>query len=156
MDSPGFTWGFVGPGSAELLAKIHEECFPTYWDQSAFNDFFAVAGTFALLGQLGGEPAGMIVWRLAGEQGDILTLAVRATHRRRGLAKLLLAQALAHAGAHGAETLFLDVEDGNLAAIRLYEQAGFIYQRHRKLYYRQKDGTYTDALVMTKCLATGA
>jgi ribosomal-protein-alanine N-acetyltransferase len=152
MDSLCFVYRQVGPDSAETLAKIHEECFPTYWDQSAFNDFFAVAGTYAMLAEQQGQAAGMIVWRLAGEQADILTLAVRPAFRRQGLARTLLAQALENLGAQGIQTLFLDVEDGNHAAIHLYEQAGFTHQRRRKLYYRQKDGTYTDALVMQRKL----
>ncbi len=44
--------------------------------------------------------------------------------------------------------MFLDVEDGNATAIQLYEQYGFTQIKRRKQYYRQKDGTFTDALVM--------
>jgi ribosomal-protein-alanine N-acetyltransferase len=152
----GFGLRAVGAEEAAMLAAIHEECFPSYWDNDAFNDFFAVEGTYALLAERGSEAAAMMVWRLAGEQADIITLAVRPAFRRQGLARTLLAEALNQLRAQGAQTLFLDVEDGNHAAIRLYEQAGFAHQRRRKLYYRQKDGSYTDALVMKKCLTTGA
>jgi len=46
-----------------MLAEIHRESFPMYWDVSAFNDFFSVTGTKALM--IGDEA--MIVYRLSGE-----------------------------------------------------------------------------------------
>ena len=96
---------------------------------------------------------GMIVIRVQHEQADIITLAVRPEFRKRGVARALVEQALCDMKAQGATEIFLDVEDGNLAAIALYEALGFTRQRRRKLYYRQKDGTYTDALVMAKKIA---
>lgn len=142
----------VGAGEAELLAAIHAECFPNYWDREAFTDFFSVKGTFALLAELGQELVGMVVVRPQHEQADILTLAVRPAWRRGGVARQMLAQALEKAREFGAQELFLEVEEGNQAAIGLYENAGFSHAGRRKLYYRQRDGTYTDALVMRRKL----
>lgn len=143
----------AGEKEAELLSAIHAECFPNYWDHKAFTDFFSVPDTFARLASLGGEVAGMAVWRVAGEQADILTIAVRPAFRRRGVARRLLAEAVAESRKAGATTLFLDVEDGNAPALGLYETHGFSQISRRRLYYRQKDGTYTDALVMQKKIA---
>ena len=92
----------------------------------------------------------MIVWRNQHAQSDIITLATRPAFRRKGLGRALLAQALAQMETAGVRDIFLDVEDGNAAALALYEAHGFRYQRRRKLYYRQKDGSFTDALVMHK------
>lgn len=132
---------------AEVLSAIHKECFPNYWNIEAFNDFFAVGGTHALLA---GDDAGMMVYRVQFDQADIITLAVKPAFRRQGLARSMAEKALAHMQQLGAKVIFLDVEDGNVAAIKLYESMGFEHERRRKLYYRQKDGTYTDALVMKK------
>ena len=139
----------VGAESAEALTAIHRACFPHYWDHEAFTDFFSVGGTHALLI----DGAAMMVYRVQHEQADIITIAVLPEFRRHGLAKALMERALAHIRGLGASTLFLDVEDGNLAAVRLYEGLGFKEIRRRKLYYRQKDGSYTDALVMSRKLA---
>lgn len=99
------------------------------------------------------EPAGMMVYRVQFDQADIITLAVKPAFRRKGMACALVENALAHMTQLGAKTIFLDVEDGNQPAISLYESLGFSHERRRKLYYRQKDGTYTDALVMKKKIA---
>lgn len=152
---PAFHIRNTGESEAEMLAAIHEECFPNYWDSSAFTDFFSVAGTHALLAEAPGtkEPVAMIVYRVQFEQADIITLAVRPAWRRQGIARALAQQSLAHMRDLGGQTVFLDVEDGNSPAISLYETMGFSHERRRKLYYRQKDGSYTDALVMKKKIA---
>ncbi len=92
----------------------------------------------------------MVVVRVTHEQADIITIAVRPEFRRRGLARELMRQSIEIAKSLGATELFLDVENGNTAALALYDTLGFSQISRRKLYYRQKDGSYTDALVM-KC-----
>lgn len=146
---------YVSPEYAEKLARLHEECFPHYWDKDAFNNFFSVNGTKALIWETPNQSGcvAMLVYRVQFEQADIITLAVKEPFRRQGLARMLLDKALADMQAVGATQLFLDVEDGNAAAIGLYEGLGFSHLKRRRLYYRQKDGTFTDALVMTKKFA---
>jgi ribosomal-protein-alanine N-acetyltransferase len=137
---------------AATLSSIHEECFPNYWNGESFTDFFSVAGTSGYIVS-NPDPVAMIIYRVQHEQADIITLGVRNTHRRRGIARMLVEKALADCRALGAQELFLDVENGNQPALSLYESLGFTFLRRRKLYYRQTDGTYTDALVMTCKLA---
>ncbi len=137
---------------ADTLTKIHEECFPRYWNRQAFTDFFAVKDTFALLVEDGGKAIAMMVYRVAFDQADVLTLAVVPAFRRRGIAKMLVEKTLESCKALGAKKLFLEVEDGNIAALKLYENAGFKNISRRKLYYQQLDGSFTDALVMAKKL----
>lgn len=132
---------------SELLASVHRECFPHYWDVDAFNNFFGIPGTSALLAEAG-DPAAIVVWRVQFEQSDILTLAVREPYRGRGLGTVLMRWAMQAARDAGAQRMFLDVEDGNEAALNLYRNIGFTQQGRRKQYYRQKQGGYTDALVM--------
>lgn len=166
-----------GVFEAECLSSIHERCFPHYWDKDVFNDFFSVSGTVALVAELPPSPLkeegsaapkrdaeagagegegegviGMVIYRLSHEQADIITIAVLPEFRRQGVARRLMDEALKNVAAQGAERLFLDVEDGNLPAIKLYESLGFLHDRRRRQYYRQQDGTCTDALVMSKKL----
>ena len=139
----------VTSDQAELLTGIHRQCFTNYWNLDAFSDFFTVAGTYALVAE-SPFPKGMMVYRMLYEQADIITIAVLPEHRRQGIARMLLAEAIRNATEKGCKHMFLDVEDGNNAAISLYEGFGFRHISRRKLYYRQKDGSFTDALVM-KC-----
>ncbi len=147
-----FTTRIVSKEESEILTKIHEECFPRYWNRQAFTDFFSVAGTFAKLVEQGGEAVAMMVYRVSFEQAEIITLGVRPKFRGVGIADKLLADALSHCASLGAEKMFLEVEVGNEPAIKLYEKAGFKHISRRKLYYQQLDGTLTDALVMSRKL----
>lgn len=179
------SYRFVGAESSEILTKVHEECFPRYWDRDAFTDFFAVKNTFAVLveekienfvipakagilnnqkdsslrgndtiehGEVTAIPVGMMVYRITFDQADVLTVAVRPAFRKSGIAKKLVADSMAHCAELGAKKMFLEVEVGNDPAIKLYENQGFKHISRRKLYYKQLDGSLTDALVMSKKL----
>lgn len=152
----GFTFRFVSEAEAGVLTEIHENCFPRYWDRQAFTDFFSVRDTFACLVEYGDDfvkqSAGMMVYRVAFEQADVLTIAVRREFRKKGIARKLLDSAMLHCVQMGVKKLFLEVEVGNEPAIKLYESGGFKHVGRRKLYYKQIDGSLTDALVMEKRL----
>ena len=76
-----------------------------------------------------------------------LGLMVAERHRRRGIGRALLQQAVAWARAHGVEKLELHVFPHNEAAIALYESFGFEREGYRVRHYRRADG-YVDALLM--------
>ena len=76
----------------------------------------------------------------------ILNLAVHPGHRRRSIARRLLAEALAQARTLGAELAWLEVRPSNLAALALYESFGFRQVGRRPRYY---DDTHEDALLLT-------
>ncbi len=142
----------VTQSEAEILTYIHEKCFPRYWNRQAFTDFFAVKDTFAFLVEEGAEPIAMTVYRVALDQADVMTIGVLPQWRRRGIAKMLVGKIISDCKDLGVKKLFLEVEDGNSAGLRLYEQYGFEHISRRKLYYKQLDGSLTDALVMVKKL----
>ena len=84
-----------------------------------------------------------VIFRLA---KSILNLAVHPEHRRRGLARRLLAEGLAQARTSGAELAWLEVRTSNLAAQALYASFGFKEVGRRPRYY---DDTQEDALLLT-------
>lgn len=133
--------------AAARLAALHAEAFDAPWDAEAFQ---------ALLGQPGVEAAetgdGFILIRTAAGEAEILTLAVRPPARRRGVGAHLLAQGAILAGAGGAERLFLEVAEDNVAARALYARAGFVEAGRRRGYYARPTGPAADALVLALAL----
>ena len=87
---------------------------------------------------------GMVLARVAGDESEILTLAVLAVARRRGLGGQLLRQAMATAATRGAASMVLEVGAGNVAALALYGVAGFVAVGRRRDYY----GPGADAVIM--------
>jgi RimJ/RimL family protein N-acetyltransferase len=76
-----------------------------------------------------------------------LGLMVAASHRRRGIGRALLEQAVAWAREVGIEKLELHVFPHNEPAIRLYERFGFVREGYRRNQYRRGSG-YVDAILM--------
>jgi ribosomal-protein-alanine acetyltransferase len=88
-------------------------------------------------------------WLVAGEL-HVLAVATHPDERRRGIAGALVAHALAEARGAGCTLATLEVRRGNLAAIALYERAGFRTVHVRQRYY---EDNHEDALVMLSELA---
>ncbi len=88
-----------------------------------------------LVAVLGNEVAGFAVLRGAGDEHELLNLAVAPEHRRRGIGRRLVAAALETA----AGPVYLEVRASNQAARRLYETCGFRPVGIRENYYRNPD-----------------
>jgi ribosomal-protein-alanine N-acetyltransferase len=73
---------------------------------------------------------------------------VRPAHRRKGLARHLLAAVIDQARNAGARTLFLEVGVDNPAARGLYESQGFRAVGERRAYYQRGQGPPADGVVM--------
>ena len=86
------------------------------------------------------------VW-LSFEEGEIMNVAVRREYRRRGVAGRLMKELLSRAEKRGAARFILEVREGNLPAIRLYESLGFLHAGRRKNFYSDPA---EDALIMIK------
>jgi len=76
-----------------------------------------------------------------------LGLMVAAGHRRRGIGRTLLKQAVAWARESGIEKLELHVFPHNEPAIKLYEQFGFEREGTRRNHFR-RGGRLLDAVLM--------
>ncbi len=76
-----------------------------------------------------------------------LGLMVASSHRRRGVGRALLEQAVAWAESAGVSKLELHVFPWNEPAIALYESFGFVTEGLRKRHYL-RDGVPVDAILM--------
>lgn len=136
-------------GDAPLMALLHAASFERPWSLETFEAFLLEAGTGALVAD-----DGFILWRAAGDEAEILTLAVAPAARRRGLARRLVGRMLDLASQAGARSMFLEVSDQNGPAMALYAAAGFEVAGRRPGYYATRSGRQ-DALIMRLAL-TGA
>jgi ribosomal-protein-alanine N-acetyltransferase len=85
-------------------------------------------------------------WRVI-DQIHINNLAIHPDFRGRGLARTLLTRVLEDAGAIGAPHATLEVRRSNVAARKLYEQAGFTLAGVRTSYYTNP---IEDALILSR------
>ena len=91
------------------------------------------------------QVVGMIVSWIILDEMHIATIATHPEYRRRGIARLLLVQALDDARTLGVHLALLEVRRSNLAAQKLYQSFGFEVVGVRPRYYLDN---MEDALLM--------
>lgn len=147
---------FIEPAhvnDADRLAAIHEECFRAPWTGDDLAALLKNERTLGLvlykrprIGQR--RPVAFILVRRAADEGEILTLAVDPAQRARGYGRRLVEEALRRLWQLGIEAVFLEVDEDNIPAVKLYQGLGFAVVGRRKGYYRDTEGSHGDALVM--------
>jgi ribosomal-protein-alanine N-acetyltransferase len=137
---------------APRLAQLHGGSFHRGWGEGEFETMLTERNTLVHRLRIGRRIVGFAVSRLAADEAEILSIAVAASHRGRGLSRDLLRTHLGHLAGRGVRTVFLEVEENNLPARRLYARAGFGIAGRRERYYRQADGEDLNALLMRRDL----
>ena len=93
----------------------------------------------------------ILLYQIQDDSADILDIAVLPEYRGRGCGRMLLTAAEKYAVQRGIGTLILDVREGNIPALSLYDNSGFIRMGRRRHYYKTADGR-ADAIIMQKSL----
>jgi ribosomal-protein-alanine N-acetyltransferase len=143
----------AGLRDARRLAQLHAESFHRGWGEGEFERMLSERNTLIHRLRAGTGIIGFAVSRMAADEAEILSVAVAASHRGRGLSRNLLLTHLGYLAGHGVRTVFLEVEENNQPARRLYERAGFGVTGRRERYYRQPGGEQLDALLMRRDLS---
>jgi ribosomal-protein-alanine N-acetyltransferase len=139
-------------GLADVTAMwaIEKASFPSPWSRWSFLSELGHRNSHTLV--VGPAPPqpwqlwGYLIFWVVLDEMHILNLAVAPEHRRRGIARRLLAEGLAQARELGAEIAWLEVRPSNTPARALYASFGFQEVARRPRYY---DDTHEDALLLT-------
>ena len=135
------------------FAQIHRASFHRGWGEDEFERMLHERNTIIHRLRAGRKTIGFSVSRMAADEAEILSIAVAETHRGRGLSNTLLLTHLGHLAGRGIRTVFLEVEENNQPARRLYQSAGFSVVGRRERYYRQSGSEALDALLMRRDLS---
>ena len=132
---------------ADVLAQIHAEAFEAPWPAEAFQKLIPDPFRFCFLAQANQDPAGLLLLQCVGPEAEVLTLATRPAYRRQGVGRALLRYGMAFAANRGARRLFLEVAEGNQAALALYDSFGFETVGRRSGYYQDGEA-WRDAHIL--------
>jgi ribosomal-protein-alanine N-acetyltransferase len=138
---------------ATTLAQLHGASFHRGWGEGEFETMLTERNTLVHRLMMGRKVIGFAVSRMAADEAEILSIAVAVSHRGRGLSRDLLLTHLGHLAGRGVRVVFLEVEENNQPARRLYERAGFALVGRRERYYRQPGGEQLNALLMRRDLS---
>lgn len=136
----------IGPATREDLcevAALAALALREGWSEESFAAALDAPGAVCRTARCEGNVlAGFLVAQRAGDDVEVLALAVAAAWRRRGVARALVSAAVAGAP---ARRVLLEVRSSNAGALAFYTTLGFEVVGSRRGYYTDGD----DALLLT-------
>ena len=143
---PGLDISAMHRRDLKSVLDIEKRVFPEPWSSAIFGSELALRhGRSYRVARVGRRVVGYRGLMFTGEEAHVTTLAVAPEYHRRGVASVLLLDAVRTAIETGALHLSLEVAFGNQAAQTLYRRFGFSPVGVRKGYYQI---TGEDAYVM--------
>ena len=138
---------------AVAIAPLHSASFKRGWSEQEVEGLLTDRHVIAHRAMIGGKLIGFIMSRLVEDEAEILSVAVAGSRRGRGLAHNLLNLHLRRLAGLGTRTVFLEVDEHNRPAIRLYDRAGFHEISRRPNYYPSAGAKPAAALVLRRDLS---
>jgi [ribosomal protein S18]-alanine N-acetyltransferase len=141
----------IGEASARdtpALAAVHAASFQRGWGEDEFRRLLLERNVVCHRSQVGRTLVGFILSRLVAGEAEILSVAVKPGWRGRGFSRPMLDLHLRRLAGLGTRTVFLEVDENNAPAVRLYRKAGFYDVGRRQGYY----GGGASALVLRRDL----
>ncbi len=153
----------VGPFDLGRLARLHQSCFDDAWSRADLAHLLALPGGFGILARLfegslsgidGMRGVGFALCRVIRDEGELLSIGVGPSYRRRQIGAVLLRDCIERCQQVGATSVFLEVAADNHSAQSLYRSFGFVEVGKREGYYQRADGSRMCAYTMRSDLET--
>lgn len=136
------------------LAQIEKNNFVgEAWNEKMLGEMFANAacGVFGII--QGGDILGYCALYIVDKEGEIANIVVDKPFRKQGLGRQMMDFMMGLFRKKGVQTVFLEVNTANGAAINMYYGYGFKIISKRKDYYpKDNEHKSSDAFVMAKNL----
>lgn len=130
-----------GSGDLDAVTGLARTAAVPGWSQASLAASLADPASLCLVARdATGGLDGFALGRGAAGELEVLLVAVAPAARRRGIGSALIGALLARAG---AATAHLEVRASNVAAIALYERAGFVAAGRRPRYYEGREDAIT-------------
>ena len=136
------------PHDAAAIAALHGKSFHRGWTDSEIESLLVDRSVIAHRATVGPSLVGFILSRMAADEAEILSVAVAPARRGRGLSRRLLDLHLRRLAGIGMHRVFLEVDEDNMPARRLYARAGFRDVSRREAYSQDRPGRSAAALVL--------
>ncbi len=137
---------------AAAIARLHAASFRRGWTDDEIESLLLDRSVLAHRAMAGKRMAGFIMSRMAAAEAEILSVAVADEYKGRGLSKAMLRLHLGRLAALGVRSVFLEADENNAPALRLYRRAGFAEVGRRRAYYPGVPAGTADALILRRDL----
>jgi ribosomal-protein-alanine N-acetyltransferase len=153
-DAPSVRLLRAGRTRAAEIAALHRLLFDPSWDEAAVAALLDQPASLAFVAEdeNTGPLAGFVLALVAADQADLLSIAVRPSHQRCGLASRLITELASALKALTVRKLYLEVAADNTAALACYRALGFAEAGMRKAYYARGAYAPADAVLLVRDL----
>jgi [ribosomal protein S18]-alanine N-acetyltransferase len=124
------------PRDAAAIAHLHAASFGRGWEEDEVHRLLLDSTVVAHRAMVRRTMVGFIMSRVAADEAEILSVAIAPARRGRGFSRPLLDFHLRSLAGLGARTVFLEVDEHNAPAYRLYGGAAFHEVGRRRGYYQ--------------------
>jgi ribosomal-protein-alanine N-acetyltransferase len=138
---------------APAIAALHAASFHRGWGENEIEGLLLDRSILTHRATIRRKLAGFIMSRIVDSEAEILSVAVTSGQQGRGLARNLLRLHLGRLAGRGVKTVFLEVDENNEPAIRLYRRTGFYEVGRRTGYYPDGPSGPSNALTLRRDLA---
>lgn len=125
------------PEDLAEVCKIEKDNFSLPWSEKSFLESMEREDTVFLVALEDEDVAGYIGCYCIAGAGEITNVAVKASHRRKGIGGKLLQKLYEEGAGLDTREYFLEVRESNEAAIGLYLSQGFVKEGIRKNFYEK-------------------
>jgi ribosomal-protein-alanine N-acetyltransferase len=137
---------------AVAIGRLHGASFRRGWSEDEIERLLIDRSVITHRATIGRAFAGFVMSRIASGEAEILSIAVAVPKKGKGLAGRLLRHHLGRLAALAVRTVFLEVDEDNAPALRLYRRAGFREVGRRAGYYPAPGKPPSSALVLRRDL----
>lgn len=117
------------------IMALEKSCLRHPWEETAIRNLIESDRQMALVDERDGKIVGYVGFSWVEDESEIGNICVDNNYRRRRIATELLNEVEHEVALSGANNLYLEVEDSNIAAACLYKKNGFVKFMTRKDYY---------------------
>ncbi|NQY96026.1 MAG: GNAT family N-acetyltransferase [Henriciella sp.] len=148
----------LGLADSARMANVHRAAFSgdRAWSAQQFEDLLNQTSIRARGIAERGAIQAFVLFQIAVDQVEILTIATAPSARRQGFASALLADTENRLMREGVVNWWLEVAEDNLGAVKFYQSLGFKSDGRRPNYYKRLEGNRVDAILMSKPMARQA
>lgn len=147
---------FATADDIDAILKIEQHCFPeeTAYSKHQLANLTLKANSTCLVEVQSGILRGFVIvtYRKGSLTGNIETIDVDVNCQNAGVGAKLLEAAEADMRRKGMKYAQLEVSEGNSAALKLYQKAGYVFEARLPNYYRYDHNGTRDAVRMVKFL----
>ena len=145
------------PSDLIPVMEINMKTLPEHYSDYFYESLLAELPESFLVAEVNGKLVGYIMckteygfsnFKKLGfvKKGHVVSVAVLEEHRKKGIGRALIEEAIAGTKIKKADELYLEVRCSNNEAVRLYEKIGFIIKQRIKSYYRDGEDAYLMAI----------